>query len=197
MSDLDGYGYDDTPARRESDHDRVIGSGAWTALTVFALLMCWADARLPPWAAFLLTWALVLPVTFGMAAWKRAWYAWAAWWGLVALCAFTAVADLATGLLSRPFGLVSDVSAVVFVFLWYWLIRMPRRQPAVAASVSHVVHHHVLHPAPGWAGAEVEAPAAVGELGQVAPRAITAGAVTPDGVAARLGALVARARQDR
>ena len=157
-----------SPDRGGSDHDRVVGSGAWAGLFAFALVMCWADARLAPWAAFLLTWAAVLPVTFAMAVWKRAWYGWAAWWGLVGLCAFTAVADLATGLLARPFGLAADVSAVVFVFLWYWLIRMPRRRPAVAAagSVSHVVHHHVLHPGgvpvPGWS-AEVEAPA-VAEL---------------------------------
>jgi len=48
-------------------------------------------------------------------------------------------------------------------FIWYWLIRMPRLQPAVQAVERHEIHviHHVIHHGqeiPGYVATALDKP---------------------------------------
>jgi hypothetical protein len=130
----------------KSDHERVVTSGAWLGATLFLLLMCWADAHIPHLFAFALNWAVVLGVCYTMAVYKRRWYGWVAFWGMAAACATSAVLQLA-GFMHGLLPTAGLLMACVICFTWYWLIRMPRWQPAVEAIERREVHvfHHVIH----------------------------------------------------
>ena len=143
-----------------TDHDRIITSGAWTGAIAGIAGMGWLETYLPHLAAFALSWAAVLGVCYAMACWKRAWYAWAAFWGMAATCVLCGILQLA-GEMRGPAPAASWGVACLMVFIWYWLVRMPRLQPAVQAVVRHEIHvfHHVVQELPGWASAEVTGPA--------------------------------------
>jgi hypothetical protein len=143
----------------QSDHDRVLSSGAWFGLFAGSLVMCWIEYKMPAWAAYLLTWAVVLPVTWFMARWKDIWYAWITWWGLVALCVAHGFIELLTPWFDGHYLTVGSlIFGQVFVGLWYWMIRIPRKQPApqpqvaVSRQETHVYHHVIHHgqQVPGW-----------------------------------------------
>jgi len=149
-------GYDYGYARLVSDHGRVIESGAWAGALAGVALLGWAGSHLPHLAAFVLDWTVILAVCYGMAAWKRAWYAWLAWWGMAAACVSCGILQLA-GAMSGPWAGATWVMACVMVFIWYWLVRIPRKHPVVPDAGTHVYHHVIFHgqELPGWASAEV------------------------------------------
>jgi hypothetical protein len=146
------------PAR--TDHDRIVTSGAWTGAIVFMLAFGWLDTKMPAWAGFALDWTAILAVCYAMACWKRAWYAWAAFWGMAVTCLLCGALALA-GVTSNQWSAASWVLACVMVSIWYWLIRMPRKHPAVLAALErHEIHvfHHIVHHGPqlpGWTAAEI------------------------------------------
>ena len=115
-------------------------------------------------APYLLAWTVNSSVTIGvsyaMARWKRAWYAWLSFWLIVAVSLANGLLKAATPWLDSPWSGASWVLALVIVWSWYWLVRIPRLQPAAAAVERREVHvfHHVIHHGqelPGWAAAEV------------------------------------------
>jgi hypothetical protein len=146
------------PAR--TDHDRVITSGAWTGAIVFMSALGWLDTKMPTWAGFALNWTSVTGVCFAMAAWKRAWYAWLAAGAMAFLCPVAVILQL-TGVTTGVSSTGVWLLASAMVFIWYWLIRMPRKHPAVLAALErHEIHvfHHVIHhfpQLPGWTTAEI------------------------------------------
>ena len=150
----DDYGYE--PARRQTDHDRVVTSGAWTGAILGMALVGWLDMHLPGLLAWALEWAVILGACYAMAAWKRAWYAWAAFWGMAALCPLAGILRLA-GALDSAWSATAWWLACVMVFLWYWLVRIPRLQPAVQAVARTEIHvfHHVIHHGAGLPSADV------------------------------------------
>jgi hypothetical protein len=130
-----------------ADHDRVVASGAWAGAIAVSALLAWADTKIPLLCGWLVNTAVVLSVCWLMAAWKRAWYAWLAFWGMVAICTADGCLDLAG---AERGGLASGVVwlvAVIYVTCWYWLVRAPRQAPPEPPQpVQHVIHHHVLDP---------------------------------------------------
>jgi hypothetical protein len=143
-----------------TDHDRVITSGAWLGAIAGMSALGWSDTRIPHLAGFALNWTVVLAVCYAVACWKRAWYGWVAFWGMAAVCAAAGILQLA-GLMTGESSTAVWCVAVAMVAIWYWLIRMPRLQPAVRAVTRHEIHvfHHVVQELPGWASAEVTGPA--------------------------------------
>jgi hypothetical protein len=154
---VDDYGYE-----RKTDHDRVITSGAWLGFGLGVALLGWLDGHIPHLLGFLLNWTAVLAVCYAMAVWKRAWYAWAAFWGMAVLCVTGGIMQL-LGLLTSQWSTGSWVIGCTMVFVWYWLVRIPRLHPPAPLQVSHVIHHHVFHapgaalPAPGDAVTQLPA----------------------------------------
>ena len=183
MTNDDDYGYDPAPRRPEaagSDHGRVVTSGAWMGALAGTSLLGLADMRIPGWCAFLLNWTICLAVCYFMARWKRAWYAWAAFWGMAAVCLLAGILTLA-GLMHGQLSAASWWVACAMVFVWYWLVRIPRLQPAVEAVERREVHviHHVIHHGPELPGrTAAEMPAAPA-------RKVIAGSARAIGPAAR------------
>ena len=112
-----------------SDHDRVVTSGAWAGAMAAAAVLMWADNHMPYACAWLLNTAVVLGTAYGMARWKRAWYAWLCFWALAVICAAEGILKAATTLLDAPWSNATWVFAWLLVGCWYWLVRAPRRQP--------------------------------------------------------------------
>jgi hypothetical protein len=138
----------------QTDHDRVINSGAWLGAIAAMGALGWLDMRMPAWCAFLLNWTVVLAACYAMARWKRAWYAWLAFWGMAAVCLAAGILQLA-GLMGGMSSAAVWWVASAVVFIWYWLIRMPRLRAAAAAVERREIHvfHHVIHHGPqlpGW-----------------------------------------------
>jgi hypothetical protein len=177
--------YDQQPPR-DSDHSRVVRSGAWLGAIVFTSAFGWLDTAIPHWLGFLLNWTVVLAVCYAMACWKRAWYAWLAFWGMAAAALLCGSLSLA-GVMKGDWSAASWVMACVIVFIWYWLVRMPRLQPtvqAVARTEIHVFHHVINYPAePGWR-------ASVADPGRRVIQGSAARAVGPQTVQAALTAPV-------
>jgi hypothetical protein len=193
----DGYGYDMPPrsagADGKSDHGRVVTSGAWLASMAAALLLTWADGRMPYICAWLLNTAAVLGAAYGMARWKRAWYAWLCFWALAAVCALNGLLKAFTPLLDSQWSSATWILAWLIAGCWYWLIRAPRRRrPAVPQEI-HVIHHHVLHDGRG-AGAAWSMTAEVPqrEVTASAPKALEPPRLSPED---NLGARVGRIRR--
>ena len=181
----------------QSDHDRVVTSGAWLGATAFTLVMCWADAHIPHLLAFALNWAVVLGTCYAMAVYKRRWYGWVAFWGMAAACAVSAILQLA-GFMHGLLPMAGLVMACVICFIWYWLIRMPRWRPAVEAIERREVHvfHHVIHhgQAPGWAATQA-ARGAAAPVGAPARKVIPGNVVRAIGAPRRTIGLIAAARE--
>lgn len=145
-----------------SDHERVASSGAWLGFGLGVGALGILDTHMPHVCAFLLNWTFVLAACYFIAVWKRAWYAWVAFWGMAVLCPVGGIMELA-GALSSQWSIGAWLLGCAMCFVWYWLIRMPRLQAAVQAVERHEVHviHHVIHHGqeiPGWSAAPVAAP---------------------------------------
>ena len=184
---MNEYGY----KAEMSDHDRVLSSGAWLGAMAVMAACGWLDGHMPHACGFALNWAAVLAVCYGMAAWKRAWYAWAAFWAMAATCLVAGVLQLA-GAMAGPWSVACWCVASAMVFIWYWLIRMPRLQPAVQAVERREVHvfHHVIHH-----GQELRGPVTAQVTG-VPARRVIAGTAQAIGPARVRGAITAaRARR--
>jgi hypothetical protein len=201
MSDYDGY--DGTPRRGKSDHERVITSGAWLGTAAFTGAMCWVSAHVPYFAAWLVNTAVIMGVSYAMARWKQAWYAWLCFWGLALACALNALLKAATTWLDNPWSNATWALAWLAVGSWYWLVRSPRRQPPAPPQVLHVVHHvvhHVLHHGHGatveWRADTPQVPStAPWALGRrPVPKAIEPPRLSPEDLGARLGQLGRRLR---
>lgn len=164
--------------------------GAWCGAMAAAVAMTWLSAKVPYAVAWLVNSAVITGVSYAMARWKRAWYAWLAFWGIVAVCALNGLLKATTALLDSSWSGAAWLLAWAVVGCWYWLVRAPRRQPPEAPGEVHVVHHHVLHP-PGWTAAAEEIPAGLRQLGRAGPRMIAAPA------AARLSGVMGRVRRAR
>lgn len=135
----------------------VTSSPAWWGIIPAGLLLIFADAHLPVMAGWALNTLAILSGAYVITARKRVWYAWAAFWGLAAICALEGILNLFTSVLSSPVSAATQVCAWVFLLIWYCLLRIPRRQPPAPPQVSHVVHHHVIHgsvPRPGKAAGQ-------------------------------------------
>jgi hypothetical protein len=148
----DEYGYE---RQRRTDHHRVVNSGAWLGFGLGVGMLGWLNGHMPHVCGFLLDWAAVLAVCYVMAAWKRAWYAWAAFWGMAALCVLGGIFQL-LGLLTSQWSTGSWVVGCGMCFAWYWLVRIPRWHPAPAPRETHIIHHIIHHgdarqALPGWA----------------------------------------------
>jgi hypothetical protein len=173
-----GYDYQPAPGRAaRTDHGRVVTSGAWIGAAAATAALGWLDMRMPAWCAFLLNWTVVLAVCYGMARWKRAWYAWLAFWGMAAICPVAGILQLA-GLMGGMSSAAVWWVASAMVFVWYWLIRMPRLRGAAEAIERREIHvfHHVIHHGqelPGWTAEAVPAEDArkvtAGEVRAISP----------------------------
>jgi hypothetical protein len=164
------YDYEAAPAAARTDHDRVVTSGAWIGAIAGISGLGWLDTHIPAWCAFLLNWTVILAVCYGMARWKRAWYAWLALWGMAATCVLCGILQLA-GAMDSQWSAASWWTACLMAFIWYWLIRMPRLHPVAEAIERHEIHvvHHVIHHGqdlPGWTATGIPAGA---------PRKVVAG----------------------
>lgn len=126
----------------QSDHDRVLSSGAWFGAFVFACLMGWIDAQVPRWAGFLVTWTVIIAVFYAIARYKRAWYAWLSLYATMALFLVCITLNL-IGVLNNNLSFASFVVAGIGLFIYYWLIRMPKLQTVAAKEIHHI--HHVVH----------------------------------------------------
>ena len=140
------------PSRKP--HDELITWLVIAAIAIGAAVMWWWDNHLPRAVTGVLNPALILVPSWLMARWKRAWYAWLAFWVLAGLYAVSAVVWLTAGWDSGSGLAAAGGAAVLGVFAA--LIKMPRRQPPAVPETRHVVHHHVLH-GPGGQGAGLPA----------------------------------------
>ena len=140
------------PSRKP--HDELVTWLVIAALAVGAAVMWWWDNHLPGAVVAVLNPAVILVPSWLMARWKRAWYAWLAFWVLAGLYAVSAVVWLTAGWDPGSGLAAAGGAAVLGVFAA--LIKMPRRQPPAVPETRHVVHHHVLH---GPRGQAVELPA--------------------------------------
>jgi hypothetical protein len=197
----------------KTDHDRVITSGAWWATAAFTALMAWLSVKVPYIVAWTVNTAVVCGVSYGMARYKRAWYAWLSFGAIAAVCAANGILRAATPLLSNHWSAASWVLAWITVWSWYWLIRIPRRHPPGHGD-THIWHHHVFHGAPGqavplpeWADDVPPAPGMTvpgevagapppGVAGKM-PKAIGGAAIQPSAFTGRRGELAARLRRLR
>jgi hypothetical protein len=130
---------------RKDDHGRIVTSGAWFGTLVVSALLSIADLHMPYILGWLLNTTVILGVSYVMARWKRAWYAWLAFWGLAATCLLCAILKAATPWLDGSWSSGTQAMAWLLVGCWYWLLRAPRKHPPKLADVTHIVHHHVLH----------------------------------------------------
>lgn len=190
-------------SRHQSDHDRIVSSGAWAGAFLFTVAMLWVSVKLPFALAWLINSAVVIGTSYLMARWKRAWYAWLCFWIIVGVCAANGLLKAATPWLDHPWSSASWIVAWVVVWSWYWLVRIPRRHPPAPPQVSHVVHHHVVHGVQGVqlpAGVDVTAVPGVvipGEVEAGRRREIEAPKVRGDGLRGLLGDAVAEVRRPR
>jgi hypothetical protein len=176
------------------DHRRTIESGAWIGAMVVAALLGMLDRHLPHLLAFAVNWLVVLAVCYGMALWKRAWYAWLAFWLMAAICPVSGILQLAGVMTTMSSDAVWMVACAV-VFAWYWLVRIPRKQPEAVqdAQATHVIHHHVFH-VPG-AALPFEVPSGTvipGELAGPAARSIAPPAGLMASARARVASVLSR-----
>jgi hypothetical protein len=198
----DDYEYKPPERPGRSAHDQVVTSGAWWGTLAFTLAMIWVAAHVPWVVAWLANSAVTAGVSCAMARWKRAWYAWLAFWVIVAVSMLNGLLKAATPLLDSSWSAASWILAWIIVWAWYWLVRIPRRHPPAPGPVTHVVHHHVFH-APGAVQLPGAAPAAGGVPVWTA-ESLPGTAVPPAGIPgrarraiesrARPGALAARIR---
>jgi len=186
----------------KSDHVRVATSGAWWGAIIVSGFMAWADPQMPLFCSWPLNTAVILGACWAMAAWKRAWFAWLAFWGMAACCVADGV-SAALGLERSFSSAMLWLLASAYVTCWYWLVRAPRRHPPEPAQQAmHVIHHHVIH---GGAAAPLEwaesIPQVTGEQGRpggrpaIAPGTLKAVEAAPDPVtriAARIAARIER-----
>jgi hypothetical protein len=100
--------------------------------------MIWVAAHVPYVVAWLANSAATAGVSYAMARWKRAWYAWLAFWVIVAVSVLNGLLKAATPWLDSPWSSASWVLAWIIVWAWYW-------HPPAPGQVTHVVHHHVFH----------------------------------------------------
>jgi hypothetical protein len=184
----------------QTDHDRVMTSGGWYGVLIGAAVLGIIDAHLPLMLGWTVNTLVVLGIAYAMAVWKRCWYGWLAFWGLVAMCAIDGGLDLFVQ--SWPYGNPLSIGiqawAQVFIWIWYWLIRMPRRQTEAPPQVSHVIHHHVIDGLPAHVQTaeqviEDRAPRVI--EGSVSRKAIGAAPVQPNPAARLVGATWSRIRQ--
>lgn len=191
---------------QKDDHGRVVTSGAWTGLGLGVAALGILNGHMPHVCGFLLDWAAILAVCYFMARHKRAWYAWAAFWGMAALCVAGGIFQLA-GLMTSQWSEGSWAIGCAMVFVWYWLVRIPRLHPPKLPDVTHIVHHHVMHGPDGRAidlgpyglpGATVPVEldqAGRPAVGQRQPLALENLAVRPGAFIGRRGELLARLKQ--
>lgn len=190
---------------QDDDHGRVVTSGAWFGALIVSGLLAIADLHMPFVLGWLLNSSVILGVSYFMARWKRAWYAWACFYGLVAVCLLNGLLKAATPWLDGSWSAGTQTLAWLLVGCWYWLVRAPRKQLPKAPDVSHVVHHHVIHgPGPTLPpGIDVtQLPGVVHQVGTDEPielpgrlpRAIEQAAVRPEAFIGRPGELSARLR---
>ena len=154
---MNEYGPELVALTRKSDHERIVTSGAWWGTLAVTLAMMWLTTVVPYAVAWLVNSVVTIGVSYAMARWKRAWYGWLAFWGIVAVCALNGLLKAATTLLDAPWSGVTWILAWLLASSWYWLVRAPRRQSPATPQVSHVVHHHVLHAPGGVTGTAIPA----------------------------------------
>jgi hypothetical protein len=186
--------YDYEPAPRQASS--VILSGAWAGAIAGVAALGWLDTYIPHLAAFLLNWTVVLAVCYAMACWKRAWYAWLAFWGMAAACVLCGILQLA-GAMAAPWSGACWVMACVMVTIWYWLVRIPRLQPAAEPREIHVIHHVIHHgqALPWQSATEIPGPDVPAVSG---PRATVIRAIEPARKAlAAAGHATAKRRSER
>ncbi len=198
---------EDYERQRKTDHERVASSGAWLGFGLGVGLLGWADGHMPHVLGFLLNWSSILAVCYAMATWKRAWYAWIAFYGMAALCVTGGMLQL-LGYLTSQWSTGSWIVGCSMCAVWYWLVRIPRMHPPKLPDVTHIIHHHVFHGpgsqvldlgqhVPGLPGS---LPAELGPdgrpaVGQQQPRALESYAVNPGAFIGRRGELLARLKQ--
>ena len=138
-----------TDIQTQTDHDRVVTSGAGLGAMAGIALMCAADSLIPHWCAFVVNWAVILSACGAITVYKRRWYGWLAFWGLAAICLTSAVMAL-FGVQRSLLG--GAVAGIVITGIYYWLVRMPRLQEEPAERREVHVFHHVIHHGqePGW-----------------------------------------------
>lgn len=131
---------------KQSDHERVTTSGAWTGAIAGMLGLMAVDWRVAQWAAFMLNWTVILATCYLIARYKRRWYGWAAFWALTAACLISGILGL-VGLMGGKYpSTAALLIGGVTVFIYYWLIRMPRLRPAVQTAAKVIRHeHNVVH----------------------------------------------------
>jgi hypothetical protein len=154
----------------KNPHDELVTWLVIAALAIGAAVMWWWDNHLPQAVVGVLNPVVILVPSWLMARWKRAWYAWLAFWVLAGLYAVSAVVWLTGGWYPGSGLAVAGGVAVLGVFAV--LIKMPRRQPPAVPETRHVVHHHVLH-GPGRQATEIPAAAWTATVTGSTPRAFT------------------------
>ena len=140
-----------------SDHSRVIMSGAWSGAAVGMSAVGWASMHMPHWCGYLMEWAVVLGVCYGLALYKKQWFGWAAFWFMAVLCPLAGILEL-TGVMAGQWSTASWVIACLLDTGYYWLIRMPRKR-AAADPVRQEIHvfQHIIHHGAALPSAEVYA----------------------------------------
>lgn len=187
---------------RKDDHERIITSGAWFATLAVSSLLAIADAHMIYILGWLLNTTIILGVSYAMAKWKRAWFAWLAFWGLAAICVLCGILKAATPWLNGDWSGGTQAMAWLIVGCWYWLLRAPRLHPPAPPIEQHVWHHHVVHgpdgQTVGW-GQSMPGPVMGGavppQVDQGAPKALESYAVHPGAFIGRRGELLARLKQ--
>jgi len=196
-------------AENQSDHERVASSGAWFGALAVSLAMVWVAAKVPYFVAWLLNSSITIGVSYVMARWKRAWYAWLCLWLIVAVSLANGILKAATPLLDNPWSSANWVLSWLIGWSWYWLVRIPRLHPPKLPDVTHIIHHHVIHgpdgqavevgqystSLPGTLPVELDSAGrpAVGRQRQ--PLALENLAVRPGAFIGRRGELLARLKQ--
>ena len=129
-----------------TDHERVASSGAWAGAALGMLLLMAADLYIPLWCAFALNWTVILGACGAIAVYKARWYGWLCFWGLAVTCLVTGVLKIAGAVDAQPISTAAMIAGGIIAFFYYWLVRMPRRQPEAPAQRREVhVFHHVIH----------------------------------------------------
>jgi hypothetical protein len=137
--------------RREAvmtDSGVKAAEAAWWGLAVWIVVMDAISYTVPAWIGYFLVWGSILLPCGAVAAYKRLRRGWLLVVGLAVLAVVCGFYGLITG----SMGHVTNLGIAAFmaiVVIWHVLVRMPRKLPAPAPQVTHVVHHHVVHGAVG------------------------------------------------
>ena len=205
------YENDGHRRRYKTATERLIGWTVLAGVTAATMILWWVDYHAPAIVVWFANRVAVLGSAYGMAWWKRAWYAWAVFWVLAAMQFAGFILDLLDGFardsVNSPVSTFSAMAGLFVLGLLYLLGRLPRRRAAASAqaAVSHVVHHHVLHGLDGqaeqlpesvWTASVIDG-TAPREVPVAAPKAIEAYAARASAFIGRRGELAARLREMR